>query len=104
MGLFRSALAFLAINLVVKKKHLNIAVKQFREYRCRSCPYFNENITCQKCSCLLDVKWTALTNRVTVMDIEQIELTHCPVGRWNDIDIAEFYNHIKKKKHDSSKS
>lgn len=44
---------------------------------------------CRVCGCFLDLKIQSKTNRTKRLGIQ---VTHCPHGYWNDIDIAKHYN------------
>lgn len=88
--IFRNTAKFLASTLLVKQNHNNIAVEKFREHKCRQCPYFDPVDTiCNNCGCLLDVKWKSLINRK--ISTGETQVTHCPIGSWNDSDFAAFY-------------
>ncbi|HQU61468.1 MAG TPA: hypothetical protein PLU64_19805, partial [Saprospiraceae bacterium] len=58
---------------------------------CRACPNFDkESQQCGVCLCYMDVKTTLLRNRNPYKG-GRIEVTHCPEGRWGDIEIANHY-------------
>lgn len=93
----RKTVAFLAEKLLVKEKHHSIVIENYRRSQCLKCEYYNEkDIQCNRCKCLLDVKWKSLVNRKVTTG--KLEITHCIEGRWNDADLAKFYN--KNLRHD----
>ena len=63
---------------------------------CLGCEYRNEKENvCDVCGCFLDLKTGAKTN----WNAKRLrnEITHCPLGRWNDKDTANAYREIDGK-------
>ncbi len=63
---------------------------------CFSCEKRNENENvCNVCGCFLDLKTSAKTN----WNARKLrnEITHCPLGRWNDKEIANLYREMDGK-------
>lgn len=63
---------------------------------CLSCDRRDaEENTCLECGCFLDLKTSAKTN----WNARKLrnEITHCPLGRWNDIEIANVYREMDGK-------
>jgi len=88
---FRKLLVKMADSVLVKQKHHNIVLKQYREAQCRQCEHFDEeNLECKACGCLLDVKWESLVN--VKISTGRAEITHCVKGRWNDKELADHYS------------
>lgn len=57
---------------------------------CTSCEHRDaHNNTCKLCGCFLDLKTKTAINYSTKR--LRSEITHCPDGRWNDKQIADFY-------------
>lgn len=58
---------------------------------CRACtPFFDpEQIRCKDCGCYLEVKTKCKTNRTPARPLG--EVTHCPQGKWGDLETANFY-------------
>ena len=55
-----------------------------------------ENNTCGICHCFLDIKTAAKSN----WNAKRLrnEITHCPIGKWGDVEIANLYRQIDGKK------
>lgn len=90
MNILEKALAIIADKTLVhdrvdddeKKRRLDICEKP--------CRYFDhESRRCKVCTCFLDSKTSAKTN--FNLAAGRNEITHCPKGFWDDIDIANFY-------------
>lgn len=72
---------------------------EFRKSKCRSCIWYDKRKDeCKDCGCIVDLKSTTKVNRnpnrggfKEIIKGGELELTHCPWGRWNDKDIANFY-------------
>lgn len=73
-------------------------VEEMRKGRCtKGCKYFDPNKQeCLKCTCVLPVKWT-LFNFFHPIKLRN-EIAHCPIGRWDDLEIAKYYQFIDGKK------
>lgn len=57
---------------------------------CVQCNRFDsDNRRCKVCKCYMDIKTTAKTN--LNVKRSRYEITHCPLGRWNDLEIANEY-------------
>jgi len=89
-------------NLLAKSAKILLAVeehglKELTEKRlaaCNQCEnYDQEHKQCTVCGCFMDVKTTLVTNRNPHAG-GRIEITHCPLGRWDDLHIAQMYNRI----------
>lgn len=89
MNLYTIALRLAAKTFIVKEKVEN-EVQVLRWPICEGCPKRDtkEN-KCTVCGCFLDLKieskinWNAKRFRN--------EITHCPLGKWNDIETANLY-------------
>lgn len=67
-----------------------------RQEVCNGCEYRTDDNTCSKCGCLLDIKTKTYRNYNPSTFRE--EITHCPLGKWGDADIALFYRKLKSDK------
>lgn len=57
---------------------------------CQTCPKFKEGSgQCGVCGCFMDVKTKLKTNRDP--ELLKIVTTHCPLGKWGDLEIANMY-------------
>ena len=72
---------------------VNDETKTFRKSVCDGCEkrdvYDNR---CKVCKCYLAVKTGTLENRNPIK--LRYEITHCPLGKWNDLEIANHYREI----------
>lgn len=73
-------------------------VVKMRVDRCSNgCKYFDPvKEECVKCTCVLSVKWK-LHNFFHPLKLRN-EIAHCPIGRWDDLELANYYNLIDEKK------
>lgn len=73
-------------------------LRQKRIEACKGClKYFDEeNEECLKCGCVLKTKWNLkeFFNPIKLRN----EIAHCPLGKWDDLDIANYYRFIDGKK------
>lgn len=61
---------------------------------CRACPMLDaENMCCRSCGCYVEVKATMMQN-YNPKKAGRKEETHCPQGRWGDVEIANRYRKI----------
>lgn len=85
---WRFLLKGIAAGLIVDELLKDEEIVHFRRVTCLACPEMNhEHKTCNVCGCFLDLKTRSKTNRTK----RGIEVTHCPLGKWDDKDIAEHY-------------
>jgi len=72
-------------------------LKAQRIATCESCPNFDaENRRCKICTCFIDAKAGIKTNR-NPLKLFRIELTHCPLGKWDDKYVANKYRSLDGK-------
>lgn len=66
---------------------------EVRMNTCLKCDkYADKSVRCKVCRCYLDAKTNSKTNfNPTKL---RNEITHCPLGRWNDLDIANLYREM----------
>lgn len=87
MRLIRDLLKLAATKLVVTEMHNDPDLEEKRSSICATCPN-NKDGVCSVCGCFLEVKVKAKTNRTKT---GRIEVTHCPLGKWDDQDLVEYY-------------
>lgn len=77
---------------------LNNPAKEFLRYNTcqkRCDRYDAKNDKCKECGCFMSVKTKLFTNRN--LKKLRIEQTHCPLGKWGDIEVANKYREIDGK-------
>lgn len=58
---------------------------------CKSCDQYNaKRDKCTECSCYMSVK-TPMLKHKNPAKLGRIEITHCPLGKWGDSIIADYY-------------
>jgi len=86
---------FLAKNLLVESETTD-GIASERMAVCMTCKHRQEQENkCGVCGCFLDLKTKAESN-VNPKN-GRIEITHCPIGKWGDIEIANFYRELDGK-------
>lgn len=94
---FRNVLKKSASIVLSAGEHNDEALTLSRMNTCKRCENFNsETMQCGICGCYMDVKTTLLRNR-NPYAAGRVEITHCPQGRWGDLDIANYYRGIDGK-------
>ena len=69
-------------------------LQEWRYDRCKTCPFYNaETDQCGICSCFMAAKTTLRVNR-NPKKFMRSEVTHCPVGNWDDKEVANIYRKI----------
>ena len=80
----------LAAGIAIVQEHVSDDVAKTRYEICLQCPKRGEeNNTCAACGCYLDLKTKAYSNRTFERPFG--EITHCPLGKWGDLEIANYY-------------
>lgn len=80
---------YLAKNIIVKE-WVDGQTADERFDTCLKCEYRNsEENTCTICTCFLDLKTKSRVNWRPAKN--RNEITHCPLGKWNDKEIANEY-------------
>lgn len=68
---------------------------EMRYNTCKACTkYIEETDQCGVCRCYMSVKTELKTNRDPELNGKIVE-THCPLGKWNDKELADYYNSLK---------
>lgn len=63
---------------------------------CKGCPEYDAGRDkCGICGCFMEIKTGAKTHFNP--DKLRVEITHCPDGRWGDLEIANYYKLFDKK-------
>lgn len=63
---------------------------------CEGCDKMKKgSVQCGICHCFLDLKTKSATNLNPLAGRE--EITHCPLGRWGDLETANYYRSIDGK-------
>lgn len=89
------ALRLIAGNVIVREK-VGAKKQEARMAVCFGCPSRDEKQNvCDVCGCFLDLKTGAKTN----WNAKKFrnEITHCPLGKWNDKDTANIYREMDGK-------
>lgn len=89
MGVLDQALHYIAEKVIVKELVTEqVAKERFAE--CLKCPYRDpEENKCTQCGCFLDLKTKAKVNWNPKRG--RNEITHCPWGKWGDLEITNTY-------------
>lgn len=86
---------YLAEKLIIKEQ-VDTETADWRFDICLKCDKRNEDEnTCTVCGCFLDLKTSSRVNYRVKKN--RNEITHCPLGRWNDLEIANEYRRIDGK-------
>jgi len=94
---FRKAAKAGAKAVLSVEEHGDPVIEEFRMQTCIECPnYLSDSKQCAICGCFMDVKTTLLRNRNPHAG-GRIEITHCPEGRWGDLEIANHYRELDGK-------
>ncbi|NOT38073.1 MAG: hypothetical protein HOP11_11925 [Saprospiraceae bacterium] len=68
-----------------------------RKATCEGCPMMDqENRRCKICTCYIDAKVGIKVNH-NPLKLMRSEITHCPLGKWDDVDVANHYRKIDNK-------
>lgn len=82
-----------AADKVLVESHVSEEVKEFRMGVCLKCPLLSiSDYRCKVCKCYVEVKSGSEIN----FNPKKLrnEITHCPKGMWNDLEIANEYRKI----------
>ena len=77
---------------------VDATTKAIRWAICKGCEKYDPGRDkCQVCGCYMEIKSGALThfNPETL----EVEITHCPLGKWGDMEIAKHYSQEKINDH-----
>lgn len=92
MNVFEKIGAILADKTLVHER-VDATEKSRRLAICESCDRLDtEARRCKVCKCFVDAKTSALTNFNPLRG--RNEVTHCPMGFWGDVDVANKYREI----------
>jgi hypothetical protein len=81
-------------HFLIKKFHEDKELSHARFSQCLSCPFMNEEqrYRCELCRCHMHKKVDSETHFNPFK--ARKEKTHCPVGRWGDKEIANYYRRL----------
>lgn len=83
----------LAASKVLVESLVSEDVAKFRMDTCLNCPLLSlTDYRCRVCKCYVEVKTTAAVNYN--LKKRRNEITHCPNGKWNDLETANEYRKI----------
>lgn len=83
----------LAADKLIVESHVSEEIAKFRMDVCLACPFLSHSdYRCKVCRCYVEVKTTSERNYNPKR--RRNEITHCPKGRWNDIETANEYRKI----------
>lgn len=88
MSIAQKILKLAAQSLPVEYVSEGVAKRRMKV--CLNCEKFNpDTVKCRQCGCFLEIKTGCKTN----FNPKKLrtEITHCPLGRWNDKKIANQY-------------
>ena len=86
----------LAADKMLVKEQVEQEVADMRWATCWPCENRNqERNMCNICGCFIDTKIWAKVSRTVARPSG--EITHCPIGKWNDKDIANYYRTLDGK-------
>jgi hypothetical protein len=60
---------------------------------CNRCEDLLSDRSCKHCTCYVDIKAEMKTN-INPRTLKY-EITHCPIGKWNDDEVKEYFSNIK---------
>jgi hypothetical protein len=92
-----STLKGIAKVLLSVEEHNDPSLTEKKLTKCNNCPLLNKKRRiCNACGCFVDIKATLKTNINTKNFIkgDVIEETHCPMGYWDDKELANKYRKI----------
>lgn len=93
-GLVRRLKAALAQGLIVEKDLNDPSITEKRRRTCWECDFMDkQNITCNKCGCMLEVKTKSLVN--VNPETGKSEITHCPDNRWQDKFSKSYFKQLE---------
>lgn len=88
MNIFNKIKQGLIREIIVLDRVQDDMIVDFRLARCRQCMHL-KGAECEICGCFVEIKAETLTNLNSTTGA--VEITHCPIGNWADLHIAELY-------------
>lgn len=83
---------YLASKVIVREK-VDEQTADWRFEICLGCEFRDpEENKCRECGCYLDLKVGCRVNWLPKKN--RNEVTHCPLGKWNDLEIANEYRRL----------
>lgn len=90
-------LAKVALEVLTVEKLNDPELEADRIKTCEGCPMMNSDRRCGICTCFIDAKAGLKVNKNPEKFL-RYEVTHCPLGKWNDKDLANHYREMDGKK------
>ncbi len=82
----------LAASAILVKEEVGPDVAAWRMEICKGCDMLEKRgLKCGVCGCYLEVK---VFSNVNLDKRGRSEITHCPLGRWDDLEVANHYRQI----------
>jgi len=83
----------MAANKLLVEEYVKKEVAEWRYGVCEGCNVFDPTAKrCKACRCFMEVKTKSKINFNPVK--MRFEITHCPMGKWNDLEITNEYRKI----------
>ena len=83
----------IAADKILVFEHIGDDIAAKRMEACQECPMMSKgDLRCKICKCFLEVKTTTKTN--LNLKRGRKEITHCPLGRWGDLETANEYRQL----------
>lgn len=86
----------LAEGFLIVEKTDNPVIINYRKGECMNCEK-RALEECSVCGCEIETKVRSLTNRTMKngLPIGPIQKSHCPLGRWGDLETANYYRSLR---------
>jgi hypothetical protein len=82
-----------AASKIIVKEHVDAETAEQRMEVCLTCEHRDEEENkCKVCTCFLDLKTASRANWRPAKN--RNEVTHCPMGKWDDKEIANEYRRM----------
>ena len=86
-------IAKLAASLILVEEEVSPELAALRLEVCQNCDRLDRvSMRCKVCKCYVEVKTTSRVNN-NPKRLRQ-EITHCPLGLWNDLEVCNEYRKI----------
>lgn len=98
MNLFQKVLRYGA-DVALPVERVDETTKAVRYAVCKACDRYDpESDKCRECGCFMAVKTGTKTHRNPANGM-RVEITHCPLGKWDDKAVADYYSQENRKYH-----
>lgn len=83
----------IAADKILVESYVSEETAKFRMDVCLSCPLLSlSDYRCKVCRCYVEGKTPS--EKHYNLKKRRMEITHCPLGKWNDLEIANEYRKI----------